>query len=85
MIASVAVASGGTRTPSVVTTSWGSIFPLGERGDVEWIALTARSGIYDENHDLDGDGRVDAVDISIAQLGLLHSAGPSGQRPEPER
>ena len=69
----------------MVTTSWGSIFPLGERGDVEWIALTARSGSYDENHDLDGDGVVDAVDVSIAQLGLLHPAGPSGRRPDPPR
>lgn len=65
----------------LVTTSWGSIYPLGERGDVEWIALTVRSGQYDENHDLDGDGQVDAIDVSIAQLGLYQAPGPSGHRP----
>ena len=65
----------------LVTTSWGSIYPLGERGVVEWIGLTVQSGRYDENHDLDGDGRVDAVDVSIAQLGLYQAPGPSGRRP----
>jgi uncharacterized protein (TIGR03790 family) len=65
----------------LVTTSWGSIFPLGERGDLEWIALTVRSGVYDENHDLDGDGRVDALDLSLAHLALYQAPGPSGRRP----
>jgi len=64
----------------IITTSWGSIFPLGERGDVEWIGLTSRSGVYDENHDLNGDGRVDVLDITLAQLGLYHGPGPSGRR-----
>ncbi len=61
-----------------VTTSWGHAFPRGSRGDVEWIAWTARSGQYDPNHDLDGDERVDASDISIAQIALFHAPGPSG-------
>jgi len=65
----------------IVSTSWRSIFPLGERGDVEWIGVTARSGRYDPHHDLNGDGRVDILDISLAQLGLYHGAGPSGRRP----
>lgn len=64
-----------------VTTSWRSIFPLGERGDVEWIGVTARNGHYDPNHDLNGDGRVDILDVSLAQLGLYHGPGPSGRRP----
>ena len=67
----------------LVTTSWGAVFPLGERGDVEWIALTAESPLYDANHDLDGDGKVDRTDIAIAQLGLYHAPGPSGRRAAP--
>jgi uncharacterized protein (TIGR03790 family) len=65
----------------LVSTSWGSTYPLGERGDLEWIGLTVHSEIYDENHDLNGDGQVDAVDLSIAQLGLYQAPGPSGLRP----
>lgn len=60
-----------------VTTSWGEIYPLGARGDVEWIALTARNGPYDPDHDLDGDGEVNERDISIAQLQLFLAPGPS--------
>jgi uncharacterized protein (TIGR03790 family) len=71
---------GDINNDGLVTTSWGTIFPLGERGDVEWIALTAESPLYDENHDLDGDGLVGATDIAIAQLGLYHAPGPSGTR-----
>ncbi|MEZ4215980.1 MAG: TIGR03790 family protein [Myxococcota bacterium] len=61
----------------VVTTSWGAVFPLDERGDVEWIALTAKAGAYDADHDLDGDGRVDETDVAIAQLAVFQPPGPS--------
>ncbi len=60
-----------------VTTSWGESFPRGARGDIEWIALTASNGPYDPNYDLDGDGSVDARDVSIAQLSLFRAPGPS--------
>jgi len=69
----------------VVTTSWGFSFPLKERGDIEWIALTATNGPYDPNHDLDGDGKVDRLDVSIAQLFLFLPPGPSGQATPPRR
>jgi uncharacterized protein (TIGR03790 family) len=59
-----------------VTTSWGETFPRGERGDVEWIALTAKNGPYDPDHDLDGDGVVDERDVSIAQIQLFQAPGP---------
>jgi hypothetical protein len=67
----------------LVTSSWGETFPLRARGDVEWIALTVRSGSYDENHDLDGDGRVDGLDLAIAQLALFQPPGPSALRLTP--
>jgi hypothetical protein len=63
----------------MVTTSWGASFPLKERGDVEWIGLTAVNGPYDPNHDLDGNGKVDGFDVSLAQLYLFRPPGPSGQ------
>ena len=61
-----------------VTTSWGETFPRSLRGDVEAIALTARDGRYEADHDLDGDGRVDERDISISQMQLFMPPGPSG-------
>jgi hypothetical protein len=69
----------------LVTTSWGAAFPLKDRGDLEWIALTAVNGPYDPNHDLDGDGQVDHLDVSIAQLFLFRPPGPSGQATPPRR
>jgi hypothetical protein len=62
-----------------VDTSWGRIYPRGARGDLEAIALTARNGPHDPNHDLDGDGRVDARDLALAQLWLFRAPGPSGR------
>lgn len=62
----------------VVTTSFGSLYPLSERGDIEQIALSVRGGRYVEDHDLDGDGRVDQRDVSIAMLRLFLAPGPSG-------
>ena len=61
-----------------ITTSWGETFPRSTRGDLEAIALSARKGAYDSNHDLDGDGRVDERDVSISQLQLFMPPGPSG-------
>lgn len=59
-----------------VTTSWGAIYPVDRRGDLEAIALTARNGPYDPLHDLDGDGQVDTRDLAIAQLWLFRPPGP---------
>lgn len=61
----------------VVTTSFGRIYPTSARGDVEWIALTAQNGPYDPDHDLDGDGFVNELDVAIAQLGLFRAPGPA--------
>ena len=61
-----------------VDTSWGQIYPLDARGDLEAIALTARNGPYNPDHDLDGDGQVNENDLALAQLWLFRSPGPSG-------
>ncbi len=61
-----------------VETSWGQIYPVDARGDLETIALTARNGPYDPDHDLDGDGAVDENDLALAQLWLFRAPGPSG-------
>jgi hypothetical protein len=65
-----------------VDTSWGKIYPLDARGDLEAIALTARNGPYHPDHDLNGDGEVDEDDLALAQLWLFRSPGPSGYSPE---
>jgi len=59
-----------------VETSLGRIYPLDERGDLETIALTVRSGLYVPDHDLDGDGRVDERDLTLARLWLHRPPGP---------
>lgn len=61
----------------LVTTSWGQTYPLEARGDLEWIALSMTSGVYDPNHDLNGDGRVDASDVALASIPLFLPPGPS--------
>ena len=63
----------------LVDTSWGQIYPMDGRGDLEAIALTIRGGHYDPDHDLDGDGRVDEMDLALAQLWLFRAPGPSGR------
>jgi hypothetical protein len=62
-----------------VDTSWGQIYPLDSRGDLEAIALTARNGPYDPDHDINGDGEVNASDLALAQFWLFRSPGPSGR------
>ncbi len=61
-----------------VETSWGQIYPVDSRGDLEAIALTARNGPYNPDHDIDGDGLVDENDLALAQLWLFRRPGPSG-------
>ena len=62
-----------------MTTSWGEIYPLTQCGDVEWIGLAAQNGQYNPDYDLDGDGKVDELDVSIAWLNLFLAPGPSSQ------
>jgi len=63
----------------IVTTSWGEIHPLTRCGDVEWIGLAAQNGLYDADYDLNSDGSVDDLDVSIATLNLFLPPGPSGR------
>lgn len=58
-----------------VDTSWGRIYPVDARGDLEAVTLTARNGPYDPDHDLDGDGRVDEHDLLRVQLALSRPPG----------
>ncbi|MFT5695907.1 MAG: hypothetical protein ACI9QQ_001886 [Myxococcota bacterium] len=62
----------------IVTSSWGGVYPLSQRGDVEWIAMSSQNGPHDPNFDLDGDGDVDDDDLSIAHMSLFMPPGPSG-------
>ncbi|MBW2696053.1 MAG: TIGR03790 family protein [Deltaproteobacteria bacterium] len=66
-----------------VTTSWGRSFPRSQRGDIEWIALSARDADYNEDHDLDGDGQVNQRDVSLAQLQLFMRPGPGPRAHSP--
>jgi len=64
----------------VVTTSWGRI----ERpGDIEKIALTAQNYDYVPDQDLDGDGKVNVRDVSLAQVYLAQPPGPGAPKPAP--
>ena len=58
-----------------VDSSGGTIYPVDRRGDLEAISLTARNGPYNEDHDLDGDGRVNERDVVRAQLWLGRTPG----------
>ncbi|MCH7600857.1 MAG: TIGR03790 family protein [Myxococcales bacterium] len=69
----------------IVTTSWGAIYPLTKRGDIEWIAMSAQNGPYDPNFDLDGDGDVDHDDLSIAHFNIFMQPGPSAQAARQKR
>lgn len=59
----------------LVDRSNGQIYPVDQRGDLEAITLSARSGFYDPNHDLDGDGEVNDRDLLIARLALNRAPG----------
>ena len=61
-----------------ITTSFGAIFPIEERGDIERIALSIERGSYRPDQDLDGDNDVDRTDLAIAQMRLFLEPGPSG-------
>ena len=56
-----------------VTTSWGR---ADRPGDVEQIALSARAFDHVPHHDLDGNGKVDERDVSLAYVLLFQRPGP---------
>jgi uncharacterized protein (TIGR03790 family) len=61
-----------------VSSSWGQV----ERpGDVEQIAITARAFGYVPQQDLDGNGKVDERDVSLAYVGLYQRPGPGAPPP----
>ena len=60
-----------------VTTSWG-VRPY---GDIESIQITISRGGYEADHDLDGDGDVDGVDVGQASIDALPGPGPRGRAP----
>jgi hypothetical protein len=64
-----------------VDTSFGAIYPIDRRGDLESISLTALNGPYDEDHDLDGNGSVDERDLVLTQLWLFRTPGRPALRP----
>jgi uncharacterized protein (TIGR03790 family) len=49
--------------------------------DLRRIERSALTGLYVPDHDLDGDGQVDARDLGIAQLYLHLAPGPRGRGP----
>jgi uncharacterized protein (TIGR03790 family) len=60
-----------------VTTSWGRSEPA---GDIETIAITAQRFGYDPHQDLDGDGKVNVRDVSLAQVYLGQRPGPAAPK-----
>jgi uncharacterized protein (TIGR03790 family) len=47
-------------------------------GDIERLKRSIAHGFYLPNHDLDGDGKVDADDLTLAELNLYLPPGPCG-------
>ncbi len=48
-------------------------------GDLERLHVVASRGLYVPRFDLDGDGRIDGVDLGLAQQSLHLPPGPSGR------
>jgi len=64
----------------LVTTSWGALAPPPAPGDLERLVLAVRNGIANPDYDLNGDGKVDALDVAIAELWLFRPPGPGAPR-----
>jgi uncharacterized protein (TIGR03790 family) len=64
-----------------VTTSWGVVNPPSQRGDLEQVELAVALGTYDPNLDMNGDGKVDDADVSIASMYVFLPPGPSALAP----
>jgi uncharacterized protein (TIGR03790 family) len=62
-----------------VTTSWGR---ADRPGDIERIAIAAQEFAYVPAYDLDGDGKVNIRDVSLAQITVFQRPGP-GVRKKP--
>jgi uncharacterized protein (TIGR03790 family) len=63
-----------------VTTSWGRP----ERpGDIEKIAIAAQKFEYVAAYDIDGDGKVNIRDVSLAQVTVFQKPGPGAGKPAP--
>lgn len=62
-----------------VTTVWQEGAARGRMGDLERFEAASAAARYEPDADLDGDGRVDARDIALAQLWLFQPPGPSGR------
>jgi uncharacterized protein (TIGR03790 family) len=60
----------------------GRVTPAGGTGppsDLDRLERSLRTGLYVPSHDLDGNGRIDAADVSMALLQLHLPPGPSGR------
>lgn len=64
----------------VVSTSFGPVAAQGREADLDRLLRGVAIGGYDPNRDLDGDGKLNDVDLSIAQLWLFLPPGPSGKK-----
>jgi hypothetical protein len=60
----------------------GAVTPAGRPGppsDLDRLQRSLRTGLYVPSHDLDGNGEIDATDVSMALLQLYLPPGPSGR------
>ncbi len=67
----------------LVTTSFGVISPPSATGDLERLFLAVQNHIANPDYDLNGDGKVDALDLGIGELWLFLPPGPGPKRPAP--
>lgn len=49
------------------------------RGDLESLVAAMSSGLYNAEYDLNEDGKIDMIDLGIAQTNLFLQPGPSGR------